>query len=72
MQLIHSIYINNVFIFWTIIPVILTYKNLCKKKHCYVLIKERMHFSSLYKRDQRRSCIYAVTPWRAHRQVRKK
>ena len=22
--------------------------------------------------SQRRSCIYAVTPWRAHRQVRKK
>ena len=22
--------------------------------------------------SQRRSCIYAVTPWRAHRQVKKK
>jgi hypothetical protein len=34
--------------------------------------KIRTNLSQVTDKLQRRSCIYAVTPWRAHRQVKKK
>ena len=33
--------------------------------------KSQLLFEAALNSHQRRSCIYAVTPWRAHRQVKK-